>query len=330
MLDESEYPLAAPVATPHWSENFALAAADGRTGLTFLLSIGTWHGDTSVWREKLTIVLPSGERLISRNYGRATEGSIVSASIAKYEILEPGRRMHFTFDGPVWEYGFDELMATGFAGGMAHMLTLDITFEASAPLWDMHGAHALDETGIMGAMHTEQIGRCDGRLHYRGQDILLDGAHGARDHSRGPRDMGPYRDHAWINGQFEDGRGFHLYAAHLIGRDDLALSKAVIVRDGALHPATILDVSFIGSPLDYGLAHNVVLESDGQRMEIAISRAFGSIVTSVLAPFEAQPGMMPGKQHVTIFDEGVILSCDGVAGIGFCERGVAPPGWGAD
>ena len=322
--DEDEYPLARPVRTPLWSENYALALADRQSGLTFLLSIGTWHGDTSIWREKLSIVLPSGKRLVARNYGRGTQGAVVSAALARYEIVTPQQRIHFTFNGPVWEYDFAHLMEKGMTGGLGRMLSTDIAFDAVSPLWDMHGDHARDETGIMGALHTEQIGRCSGSLVYDGEEILLTDAYACRDHSRGPRDMAPYKNHAWINGLLDNGVSFHLYAAHLIGREDLALSKAVVGRDGVFEPAEIRTVSFIASPADHGLTHRVLLKSESGELDVAITRAFGSIVTGVLPPFEAQAGMIPGERHITIFDEGVILDSGGVSGIGFCERGAAP------
>lgn len=323
-----ERALATPIDEPLWSENFALAMADSKTGISMLLSIGTWFQDTTIWREKLAIVLPDGQRLVARNYGRNTGGDVISASLARYEIVEPGRRVRFRFDGPMMAYDLDELLTRGAVGKVARRVELDIEFVASAPMWFMHGEDTHDETGIMGAMHDEQLGHCSGFVSFEGVRTEIAGAHGCRDHSRGPRDMSGFDAHAWINGSFEDGRGFQLYHAHLQGRAEPALAKAVIAEGGTLMPARIEGLSYIAGPGDHGALHGFRLTAGDRVMDIRVTRVIGSIVTGVLAPFEAFPGVLPGSDHVTIFDEGVLLDCDGVAGVGICERGRAPQGWG--
>lgn len=324
---QNERALVEPVDEPLWSENFALAMADAEAGIAMLLSIGTWFGDPTVWREKLAVAMPDGRRLVARNYGRNTSRDLISAALARYEIVEHGRRVSFRFDGPVMDYTFDELMSVGAVGKAAVRATIALDFAGTAPIWKMHGDGAPDATGIMGALHDEQLGICQGSILVNGMRHEIRRSHACRDHSRGPRDMRRFKAHAWINGQFDDGRGFQLYHAHVQGLEAPALAKAVIAVDGELYPAAVEGVTYIDAPDQFGRTHNFRLIGEKHRMDVRVTKVIGSVVTGVLRPFEAFPGVLPGREHVTIFDEAVVLESDGVRGVGICERGVAPPGW---
>lgn len=315
-----EWPLAEPVASPLWSENFALAMSDVGNGISMLYSIGTWYADTAVWREKLSIELPDGQILLGRNYGRNTGGNIVSAALSRYEIVEDERRVRLRWSGPVWSHSFEELITRGFYGGLAKLLTLDLEFSASAPLWDMKKDGAADDTGITGAMHTEQLGHCRGTLVHDGRDYAIADALSCRDHSRGKRDFAPYKTHAWINGAFAD-RAFHLYAAEIYGMDGLALSSATIIEGGMHHPATIRHVEFLGSHDDHHKLQTVILDSALGEMVIRVTRVRTCLPVSVMTPFEAQPGIVKDRDYGLIFDETVELEWNGQAGLGWSERG---------
>ena len=70
-------------ATPLWSENFALVYADPESRTSALYSIGTWYHDPSVWRENLAVTVPDGQVAVTRNFGRNTQGSVVSAALSR-------------------------------------------------------------------------------------------------------------------------------------------------------------------------------------------------------------------------------------------------------
>jgi hypothetical protein len=326
MLPKDSHELPLPPAekpqTELWSENFAFALSDVKAGISFLHSIGTWYGDTAVWREKLTVQMPDGRILIGRNYGRRTAGNAVSASLSRYEILEHERCVRLTWDGPIFSHSFDELLTRGFYGGLAKLIRLDVTFEANAPIWMMSKGDS-DATGVTGALHTEQLGYCAGTLAYEGQNYRIAGALGCRDHSRGKRDFASYKEHCWINGEFPGKRGFQLYAANIFGHDEPALSTAVVIEGGTLHPAAIKHVEFIGSASDHHKPQTIVLDSDLGEMVIRATHSRTCLPVSVLKPFEAQAGVMRGQEHGLIFDETIDLEWDGHKGLGWSERGFA-------
>ena len=316
-----EYPLAKQLDSELWSENFALAMSDTTNEISMLYSIGTWYDDTSIWREKLSIQMPDGHILIGRNYGRNTGGSVVSGALSRYEIIEHEKQVRMQWNGPVWSHSFDELMTRGFNGGLARNLNLDVHFEATTPIWDMKKDGQKDKTGITGAMHTEQLGRCHGSLRYNGQNWAISKALSCRDHSRGKRDFAPYKTHCWINGEFENGRAFQLYAAEIYGLDGPALSSATVIEDGVHYPATITHVEFISGHDDYRKRQTIGLESAIGKMQIEVTRVRSCLPVSVVTPFEAQAGIIKDRDYGLIFDETVDLLWNGHTGLGWSERG---------
>lgn len=226
-----ECPLERRPTTPLWSENFALVFADAQSRTSALYSIGTWYHDPSVWRENLAVTLPDGRLAVTRNFGRNTKGAVVSAALSRFEIVQPDQTVRLSYDGPAWLHSLEEMLQTGLHNGKTSRITLDLTFDATAPMWDMHAAHRADPTGIAGAMHIEQLGRVNGTLQLDGSLVDIRDAASCRDHSRGARDITNFRNHCWINGQFPSGRGFQLY--YVVARDGHRRQQAPSGHDRA-------------------------------------------------------------------------------------------------
>lgn len=315
-----EHPLEQPLDTPLWSENFALVFADEAARITALYSIGTWHHDPSVWRENLAVTLPDGQILVARNFGRNTCGAVVSASLSRYEVIESGQRARLCYDGPAWSHGFQQLLVPGAYGGTTRRLGLELEFVATTPLWDMHAGHEPDRTGVAGAMHIEQLGRCNGILRVDANEVTICDAVSCRDHSRGMRDVTNYRNHCWINGQFSGGRAFQLYVFRMHHIEGMALSLATVTQAGRQYPATVEHVEFVDAQQDYGRMHHIVLRSELGEMEIDVEEAWGTIPVTMTAPFNPSIGVVDDP-HALIFDESLHMIWNGEAGFGWCERG---------
>jgi hypothetical protein len=316
-----EYSLAGPrPETPLWSENFALTFNDPARRASMLYSIGTWYHDTSVWREMFAVTLPDGRIVVGRNFGRNTQGSVVSAALSRYEIIEAGKKVALSYDGPVWGHSFQDLMQHEAYAGKTKRLVLDLTFEAVAPIWNMHGGHSKDRTGIAGSMHIEQLGRCRGTLRLDDSELKIQDAVSCRDHSRGPRDLANYRNHCWINGVFDDGTGFHLYFFKLHHIEGAALSIATVIRDNVHHPATIKHVEFADGLDEFGKLHTITLRSTLGDMKIEVKEVLSTIPTRMSAPFNPATGIVKDP-HGLMFDEAIRVEWNGTSGFGWCERG---------
>jgi hypothetical protein len=306
--------------TSFWSENFALVYADPETRTSSLFSIGTWFHDTTIWRENLAVTLPDGQVATARNFGRNTRADIVSASLCRYEILEADQAVKLSYDGPVWTHSLQELLQDGLPNGRTRRLSLELTFAASHPMWDMHAGHASDATGIAGSMHIEQLGRVNGRLQLNDREIVIRNAYSCRDHSRGGREVSKFRNHCWMNGVFSDGRGFQLYYFKMHGLVEPALSLATIMHGDERVPATIEHIELTDSPSDHGKLQTVVLSSKLGEMKIRVTDVLGTIPIHMTAPFNPAFGVGQGS-HGLLFDEAVLLEWNGQRGIGWSERG---------
>jgi len=315
-----EYPLEARPETPLWSENFALAITDPQNRVYALYCIGTWYHDTSVWRENLAVALPDGKIVVARHFGRNTAGPVVSASLSKYEITEVNKKVRLSYSGPVWTYSFQDLLRYGANAGKTKQLTLDVAFEATTPIWDMHAGHGKDPTGLAGAMHIEQLGRCDGTLRFDSHETLIRNAQSCRDHSRGSRDVTNYRNHCWINGTFSGGRSFHLYVFKMHYIEGTALSCATVVQDNVHYPATIEQIAYVDGPEDFGILHSFLLRSALGDMRIAVKEVLATIPESMTSPYNDIIGVVRDS-HALLFEEPIRIECNGESGFGWCERG---------
>jgi len=317
---DSEYPLEMRPHTALWSENFALVFTDPVSRVSTMYSVGTWYHDTSVWRENLAVALPNGRLLASRNFGRNTAGATVSASLSRYEIIEVEKKVRLSYSGPTWSYTFEDLLRYGANAGKTERLELDVFFEATAPMWDMHSGDAADPTGLAGTLHTEQLGRCNGTLHLDDFEISIRDAYSCRDHSRGTRDVTNYRNHCWINGSFSGTRAFQLYTFKMHHIKGTALTLATVVHDRVHFPATIERIEYVNHPEEFGLLHTFLLRSALGDMNIAITEVLATIPESMTSPYNDIIGIVRDP-HALLFEEPVRMEWNGETGFGWCERG---------
>jgi hypothetical protein len=125
---------------------------------------------------------------------------------------------------------------TGAGAGPAVPVRLDLTFEPSTPPWGF--GQGMD-TETWADVHYEHAGVFGGTLRYGGRTVSLAGT-GYRDHSTGPRDVGPMLSHTWVHGEFARGRGFQVFAAHT--RPDQRFASAYVALGEELRPAEVRSV----------------------------------------------------------------------------------------
>ena len=320
---ENEYPLKNKPDTPLWSENFAMVFNDSVNKVSALFGIGTWYLDTSVWRENFAVTLPDGQVLVGRQFGRNTRDggdNVVSAAFLQYGIVDAEKKVRLVYDGPVWSYRIEELLNQGAIGGKAQRLKLTLDFDAITPLWDMHAGHKTDKTGLAGSMHTEQLGRCNGVLKINDTEIVIRDAFSNRDHSRGSRDIGNYRNHCWIQGTFASGRSFQIYVIRMHHIDGIAMSNAMVTQDGVQYPATVEKIEFVESADDRRKPHTMVLKSALGEMTLRATNLNATIPVVTTSPFNLTIGIVK-EQHALMFDEPMTVEWNGETGYGWSERG---------
>jgi hypothetical protein len=318
----NEFPIETIPQDKWWSENFAVAFCDPVSGVSIFHSTGRWHSAPTLWREFTMVALPGGRRLFYRGYGRGGTGTGPGGGVSSYQITSPESRAHLTYDGPVWVENTPQIFH--LHEPPTDILRIDVAFEARTPLWDMKGGTVEAETQI-GSLHTEQIGHGRGHVTFGGETYSLDQAYAVRDHSRGVRDMTHFGAHTWINGMFENGRAFHLYAANAQGQksDQPGMSNAVIVENGQLHPAQVAELVLPHSDELAQTAKRIVLKCNLGEMEIVAKAPIDTFPYFMVMPFDTTVEPVTSRASATMIDEPVHLEWAGCSGIGWSERGFA-------
>jgi len=317
-----EFPIQRIPDTPLWSENYALMLANPSTSASIYYSCGRWLGDPTIWREVIGVVLPSGNVLVAKNYGRNSSVNGPGASLSTLNILEPEQQLQLRFSGPVVETTDDSPLVNGYRDGPKMLCTIDLLFDAVTPVWNMKG-DSREAATIAGSMHIEQIGSVTGIVAYDGQSHQFENGYGVRDHSRGVRDVSNYRWHCWLNGRFPGDRFFCLYAMQLQGSETIGMSNACIFEDGKIHAAQLLHGDLLVDPEDYHRLHTFVIGSDLGQMEVRVSQVLTNFFTSMIYPYDILPGWIRYRSSAVMMDQLVTFEWEKRKGIGWSEVGFA-------
>ena len=312
---------------PNWSENYALSGYDRKTGVDVFLALGRWRQDLSLWREMITIALPDQTVLAHRAVGNArARGKNPGGPNLALEILEDGRRQRWSFLGGMRRVPAERLKRDLLDQGPLQRAEFAFEFESECPLWDL--GEAGKASAVAGHAHIEQIGRTLAEIRV-GSEVFGFDSEINRDHSRGPRLVGAVTRHAWFHAVLEN--GLRVQAYEMFEGDEVTVphfSKAMVIEDGVLHPATMTfgpilpgkdPLEHIHDPL------NVTLSWGDKRMEMTMVSFPTTIHVQMTAPWDnyvggRQIGDEPSRRLV---EQSVIFRlADGTQGYGHIERTV--------
>jgi len=270
-----------PVDVPNWSENYVFCGFDPLQGVGFYHHMARMPYDPDIWRGAFGMMLPDGRALVAKDHGRSRTDldGPASPSLA-FVCREPFRRWEVRYDGVARLVPAAELTGGLLRDGPTVPVRLELTFEPSTPPWGF-GEGMEDETWA--DVHYEHPGRFEGRLRYGDESVALAGT-GYRDHSVGPRDVGPMLSHSWVHGEFRSGRAFQVFAAHT--RPDQRFASAYVATGSSLRAARVLSVpGWEGRDGDPG-SFVVSLETDDGPAAI-VGRTLGARYHwSALSPWE--------------------------------------------
>jgi len=226
-----------PVDVPNWSENYVFSGFDPEAGIGFYHHMARMPYDPEIWRGAFGMVLPDGRALVYKDHGRGHgNGDGPASPSLAFVCLEPFRRWEVRYDG-VARITTSEALTRGLLqDGPTVPVRLELVFEPSTPPWGFGDGM---ETEAWADVHYEHSGRFSGALRFDGVAVPLSGT-GHRDHSTGPRDVGPMLSHTWIHGEFAGGRAFCVFAAHT--RPDQRFASAYVAHGEDLRPAEVVSV----------------------------------------------------------------------------------------
>ena len=147
--DDSRESLVAERPTvPFWSENLLFALYDPDTDLGFWLHLGTEPTQWNLWEDRVFVMLPGNEGVMSMTGHHQTVPECrPAASCLAFECLEPFRRWHVTFDGFGRPTTNQEMAQGRCQMGLRERLIIDFDVECATPVWDAHDAAGLDTGG---------------------------------------------------------------------------------------------------------------------------------------------------------------------------------------
>jgi len=248
--DDSRESLVAERPTvPFWSENLLFALYDPDTDLGFWLHLGTEPTQWNLWEDRVFVMLPGNEGVMSMTGHHQTVPECrPAASCLAFECLEPFRRWHVTFDGFGRPTTNQEMAQGRCQMGLRERLIIDFDVECATPVWDAHDAAGLDTgKGAMRAQggakeHYEQLVRASGSVVVGEREFHFNGT-GWRDHSRGPRGGGtgaPWGGHVIQGCLFPSGKGFG-FSRYWTPTGEISLEGGYVVgADGVLHHAEVM------------------------------------------------------------------------------------------
>lgn len=231
-----ERPAVEVPAVERWSENYAFTGYDYGTRIGYAAYVGRWVKDPTVWREQLYLYLPDGTVLQHQGLGPASDPDVPSGGAVRFRCDEPGGRWRIDFRGGMRHERVPDLIGEPLAQAEPHPVEFAVEIDHPYPVWMM----PTEDNSTYGKYHYEQMGTCRGRFRFTGRDHEFTGP-GYRDHSRGPRHLGAFAGHFWIQVHVPAGPQFVSYQAWARVGDDITrvLDQSVAVEPDGFGPATL-------------------------------------------------------------------------------------------
>jgi hypothetical protein len=319
---EDELPIATVPDVPLWSENYCFDGYDPESGVGFWLHVGRSSQDPRLWREQVYVSLSHGVQLVRKAYGAMRVESGAGAAGLTFSCIDPFKRWRLRYFGTVRRTSEAELLAGSLADGIDELLELDLSFEATTPIWNI-GAKSAKQ--IWCTAHYEQAGVCTGFLR-AGRTTTRVQSRSYRDHSRGPRELRQMDQHAWIHGSFPDGRAFGMFEFRVLGAPKRNLSEAFVYDGERMHEAMVHSVPLFRSEADAGKPYVLELVGDfgawrlSGRPELRVPQSFGP-------PNELFAGVARGLASHLTYQESTRFALADATGFGHTERTLRlPPG----
>jgi hypothetical protein len=318
----AEHELLHPVQrdVPYWSETMFFQIWSPDEGVGVFLHIGRWPGDLDLWWAQVIAMLPDGELLVDRSWGRASDSRGPATGNLRVECAEPLKKWRVTFDG-AGEPTTLARMALGPVGaGRATALKFSVEMEAAAPVWDMHGALGFDNLSWAAFHHTQGL-RSSGSMSSEGRSWDLTGV-AYRDHSSGPRHFADFGGlHFFVIVFPESGRvanGLVNWRRH----GEIDLRVVTIQKDGRCEIGS--DVKITGlADLATHAPHRVTISIGGEDPHEYTADRLHGYTLSLLEPNLNINGAAHGEEDDPLFvTQGAfrVTAEDGEIGWGVIER----------
>jgi len=124
---------------PDHLEAYWMYGYDPASHVGHYLYLAAEKGDVMLRRESVFLLLPDGSVLAQGGSGRNSRGAVAAGDRLRLECLEPFRRWHGRYAGPVYRLIGDEIVAGPRPGSELVDVTVDIEVESVAAPWNTEG-----------------------------------------------------------------------------------------------------------------------------------------------------------------------------------------------
>ncbi|MET0984180.1 MAG: hypothetical protein ABW034_02125 [Steroidobacteraceae bacterium] len=299
-----------PVATlpdvASWSENYAFYGYDYSSQIGFTAFVGRWIKNPALWREQLFIYLPDGTLLSHKAIGPAANASEASGGALRASCDAPGKRWQLRFEGAMRHDSFDSFRREPILEGRPYPVRFETVLACDTPVWMM----STQDNSSYGKFHYEQGHTSRGSVDFNGKQYAFNGP-GFRDHSRGPRHLGGFDGHTWIQLFFPDGKLFATYQAWAKQGTDSQriLDQSIVMTGQEIHQAKLIQAPRL-TALEQ-LRDPVELRvSIDDREHTLRGKPFNQMLNSFTEDFDFYYGVAPQLAEFMSMDQPMLFDTD--------------------
>ena len=307
-----------PRDVPLWSENYLSQVYAPEAEIGFWFHLGRSAFDVHLWNEIFIAYLPGDQYLVasSFSYGECEQGPL--GNQLHYRCVEPFKKWTKSFRGAANLVNGEELRAGPYIPRRSEQVEVELVWEGLGPVFDL--GH-LSSNDTWSSAHYEQHGKVRGYITCGGKRTELSGS-GIRDHSWGPRDLSRFNTHAWMSGQFQDGRTFEIF--HIVDTQGRQATHAILGDAHSVREAKMVSkVPLITDMNQVGNSYDIVLTTEsGERAEI-----HADIIQAPPMVFAGASELLfgnhcpPTSTHL-LFEAQTRYMWDGQVGYGLTDRSI--------
>jgi hypothetical protein len=292
----------------HW-----LFGYDPASGIGHYLYLAAEKDDVMLRRESIFVRLPDGSLLAQHGAGRSSSGAGAAGDKLRLECVEPFRRWHGSYAGPVYHLAGDEIVGGPRPGAELVEAVIDVEVSAVAPPWNTEG----DWGERPPSLRYHQFHDARGTVTVAGTAYPFGGI-GFRSLSRRRRDMPGFTGHAIINGRFPSGKGFGVLRYRATA-DRPERGRGYLYIDGVLHDADVVAWPHLDEAVPGGERLTIELHAGPHKAVITAETIASAFVTP--GPEGRRYGALVGDAPGTVISPAwARYEWDGETGYGGLER----------
>ena len=150
LADERDFIVTDCPDIPNWSENLLFAVYDPDADVTMWLHLGTVPGKWTMWEDRVLVMLPGEEGVLSlRAYHHTAPERRPARPGVEFRQNTPWRRWQVSFDGFGLHTRVAEMLTGTTRDGPGKPFSAELEIECLTPAWDARTAASLEPVRVI-------------------------------------------------------------------------------------------------------------------------------------------------------------------------------------